>query len=169
MNNSEGAELIDEVVTKDSDYIYEGCTVLFEFYLKSNNREKAFFYYNMKFEYEKLLELPRYERKMVGTYDKFTPHNLDRMQIAHLKEQFQNYPLIRHVYLVKKEVKLFKERPLYVMLLNLGSVDTEEKQKLFYQLDDYIELPGETIMLYDRGNSFIKYFRIKNTANSKIL
>lgn len=168
MDNSEGAELIDEVVTKDSDYIYEGCSILFEFYFKSNNREKAYFYYNMKFEYEKLLELSRDERKVLSVYDRLTPHNLDSMQIDHLKNQFQNYPLVRHVYLVKKDVKLFKERPLYIMFLFFNTIDTTEKQNLLYSLYNNIELPGEIFMMHYNGNNYINYFRIKMTANSKI-
>ena len=95
------------------------------------------------------------ERESVSPDDKFLYHGLSAEQVAGLRQQLGPIQQVWRVYLVRKQVRHFPEKPLYVLgVVPSGAHGPELTRWLMTQ----ITLPGETfvVLLQGSGKRFEK-------------
>lgn len=114
-----GIALIEKAMLLEPYSVFIGCKLLYTF-LSSIHREEEAEAYRKRYlhdldEYEK----GQAERNILTRNDVFLPPNLKPDVLTSVQEQIAEYEMIVEVYLIRKEVKVFPQKPFYVFFVNV--------------------------------------------------
>jgi Zn-dependent protease with chaperone function len=168
-NDDEGVSLVERAMAKHSDYILPGCDLLYGFYEKKGQLQKAQTYESQYKQHQKLLERARDERSMILDTDQFSPHRLPKETVDFLRQQLSQFESIQETFLVQKVLVHFPDSPLYI----LGIVRKKSWYKLDQGCDDLYQeilqkltLPDQQfVVVMAESNQFIHRLRQVNVAS----
>ena len=95
-------------------------------------------------------EAGREEREGITPDDKFLYHGLAAEDMTRLKEELARHPEVLRVYLARKQVRYFPERPLFVLgIVPNGYAEPD----LAERIGKKIKFPGETFLVILQGET----------------
>ncbi|MCL1474720.1 M48 family metallopeptidase [Argonema antarcticum] len=166
-NDPDGINYIEEAMKKDPEYVLEGCDLIYYFLMQQEKVEEAKAYQKRSEAHYNLILLAQQERSNLSEKDKFIHHNLPQATVDRLRQQLSGYPQIKEVYLVRKDLKYFPEKPFYILgvkqqipwyRLHISDRDGEIMNKLVSE----IEYPNLTsVILLNDHNGYNKPFEKK--------
>jgi hypothetical protein len=102
--------------------------------------------------HERALLAARKERQRVGRRDRFMPHDLSPRQVLKIRRTLNLYPQVRAAYLVRKDVRLFADKPSYVLAVERRARQLDEHRRrtdkhLVANLGAQMEIPCAVVVL----------------------
>ena len=157
-DDDEGLALVEKATELDEDAELSGYEVLRDYCWRRGREEAAHAWHDRLLERHELLQRARAERDQITLKDTFDPHGLDQEQLAALRAQLRAMPGLRRVYLLRKRVALFPERPLFVLGYSCtrwwGLYRRKKVDAIGQRLVDEIQLPGEVFVLSTDGDNY---------------
>lgn len=147
--DARGLPYIKKAMETTPEAVGAGCETISWFLRGQGRTAEAASYRERGRRHERDWEGSQAERAGVAVTDKFLYHGLPAEETAKFREQMSSFPQVWRVYLVRKQVKFFPERPLYV----LGIVPNASAGPDFAnRLGPKIKFPGETIFIILEGD-----------------
>ncbi|QKT02794.1 hypothetical protein HUS23_02695 [Ectothiorhodospiraceae bacterium 2226] len=98
------------------------------------------------------------EREGVTVRDKFDPHGLPPDVLTQLRDALKSIPGLRRVYLVRKRVKHFAHRPLFILGFGVTGVlrphSKSRAVRVLNLIQERVSFPGETMILNVEGDNY---------------
>ncbi|HZT41325.1 MAG TPA: M48 family metalloprotease [Chthonomonadaceae bacterium] len=147
-----GIAHIEQAMQREPDSVLPGCRAVYAFLMQQGRAEEAN-QYRQRFEQHTQLEaLAEAERSHVSVGDRFLPHGLPTEKVAALAEQLACYLEVAAVYLVRKELQYFPNKPFFVLGIQpvvkwYESRSEETDGKLIRKIASEVRLPGDTSIL----------------------
>jgi tetratricopeptide (TPR) repeat protein len=144
-----GIQRLETAMAKDLSTVIDGCQLIYSFLQRQGREEEAANYRQRAEKHYELLLLAKQERSGVRTSDRFEPHGLSAEAEAQLRQQLASYPEVKEVYLVRKVVQYFPQKPFYILGVKrkrlLLEIDEQAlDQKLLNRLANELKFSGET-------------------------
>jgi hypothetical protein len=138
----------------DTDAILPACEHAVSWLEERGREEEARAWRTRGESWARTMHESKEERDSLRKSDMFEPHGLPRTALQTLAAQFQGYPRVEKAWLVRKSVKHFQERPLYVLGIEPGGgwSTADSNRELVGQLSQALDLPGECFIV-NLGNS----------------
>lgn len=121
-----GIAHLEQVMEREPNAVIPGCELIIEFLQSQGRYAEAQPYLQRGKEWVRILEQAHAERNTLRQSDPLLPHGLDTETVSAIKAQVLQDTEVRKVYLVRKQVKHFPERPLYVL-------GVEARRKVWYR------------------------------------
>jgi hypothetical protein len=109
------AGLLETAMKHDSGYIGPSLNVMLEYYREAGRDRDADPVRRRLEGHQKELARATEERLRVRRGDRFTPHDLPAEDVERLRRVLNFYPQVRAAYFAKKEVRVFADKPGYVL------------------------------------------------------
>jgi tetratricopeptide (TPR) repeat protein len=146
--DEQGLRHLEQAMAAESDAVIAACQRAYAF-LKEQGRDEEAEAYRRRAEeqYERLVRAQQ-ERAGVSDRDRFEPHGLPADVVEKLRQQLSRFETVGAVYLVRKVVTLFPEKPSYVLAVAPHSPwyrfrSEGDEAKLSARLAQELEFPGE--------------------------
>jgi len=161
-----GIAHLERAASLEQDLLIPACQILFQHFNAQGQTEQAERYRERANQYYAKLEAAQPERATIRSPKELISHQADPAEVKRLCEQLSQLPRVKKAYLAQKRLKLFPEKPLYV----LGVVPKvpwyqlnhdKANRKLVDQLAAQLSFSGETLILALAGDNkkFLKGFR----------
>jgi Zn-dependent protease with chaperone function len=156
-DESRGIDDLSVAIQIDGSLEQPACELVARFFRRIGQDAQARPYQLRYWELEERAELARRERSTARLNDTFAPHALGPSDLAVLCEELSRVGGVRRAYLVRKQVSIDPQIPLYV----LGVVSdvpwwylaTQRSEgELIRRIGEQCRLPGETLILSLRTN-----------------
>lgn len=160
-----GRGLIEEAMAKNENAVTNGCQLLRDYYWRRGDQKAANLWHERLMQRAEEEQNAAQERRQIQTTDTFDPHELSADNLEKLLAPLRAIPKLRKVYLVKKRVRFFPERPLYVMGYTIAAFwpwrHRELAKKIAAQIAETVSFPGQALFLCITGKSgrFQRKFR----------
>jgi Zn-dependent protease with chaperone function len=128
-DDASGFKLVEQAMAADEDAIAPGCGALRDYCWRAGRKDEAQAWHDRHAERVQLLQAARAERDTVYLTDKFDRHGLPDDAIAALKGRLKAIPHLQKVYLVRKQVQHFPQRPCYVLGFAIASLFRRHSKK----------------------------------------
>jgi tetratricopeptide (TPR) repeat protein len=135
-----------------SEYIGPALELLLDYY-RTQGRDDDADPIRVRLEaHERALASARKERLRVGRRDRFRPHDLTPRQLLKIRRTLNLYPQVRAAYLVRKDVRLFADKPSYVLAVERRARLLDEHRRrtdkhLVDSLGAQVEIPCAVVVL----------------------
>jgi Zn-dependent protease with chaperone function len=168
-----GLGCLETAIEKNVAHTPHACRDAVEFFFRNHRRAEAQRWIDRHDVYQHRMAEARQERNTLKPGDTFFGASLEPEQLAQLRSQLDMYPTIEEAYIACKDVRHFKEVPLYV----LGIVPHtglfgggEEVEELLQMILDEVEFPGETFVINLKDSEF-SWLRtpLEQASGSRIL
>jgi Zn-dependent protease with chaperone function len=159
-NDEDGAvALVERAMDIDEAYVVHGAEALRDYYWRHGSEEQAHVWYQRWVERTNIEAEEERERNEVRLEDKFERHGLSDETLAELRGQLKLVPGLRKAWLVRKRVKHFPERPMYLLgyAASRSFISWSNKQRIaevLEQIKDNVTFPGETLILSVEGGNY---------------
>src|SRR5688572_17399217 len=162
--DDEGAAPHLEAAMKNgSEYIAPALSMLLAYYRQTGRDAEADPIRIRLEEHERNLLRARQERLKVRRGDRFEPHDLCASDVAKIRRILRRYPRVMTAYLVRKQVRLFSDKPGYVLGITRQAYLLEDNRKadkhLVACLQSEIEQPVAVVVLKWRSRRLHSKFR----------
>ncbi|MDB5298895.1 MAG: hypothetical protein JWO87_558 [Phycisphaerales bacterium] len=153
LDRDDEAVAVDEFETAmrhDSGYIAPSLYLLLEYYRESGRDQEADAIRVRLEAHERELALARKERLLVKRRDRFVPHGLSAEEAEKVRSIVHRYPQVRAAYLARKQVRLFSDKPSYVLAIRRRGrlmEDRKSSKRLTDCLHSQMEIPCAIAML----------------------
>jgi hypothetical protein len=98
------------------------------------------------------LERASDERSSLAASDPLLPHALDAEHVEALARRLAAFSELKRALLVRKQVELFPERPLYVIgLVPVGRFKDDPEDPLVHRVLERVEAPGDMLVVVLEG------------------
>jgi len=152
-----GRGLIEQAMARNENVVTGGCQLLRDYYWRRGERKEADRWHERLMQRTEEEQNATRERRQIQTTDKFDRHDLSAENLEELLVQLRAIPKLRKVYLVKKRLRFFPERPLYVMGYTIAAFWPWRHQKLAKKIAAHIaetvSFPGQAMFLCITGTS----------------
>jgi Zn-dependent protease with chaperone function len=108
---------LEMAISNDSDYITPSLHLMLEYYRDSGRDEEADAIQQRLEVHQRTLKKARRERLRIHRSDRLLPHDLDARQLERIRRVLFQYPQIEAGWLARKQVRVFAEKPSYVLWL----------------------------------------------------
>jgi hypothetical protein len=150
-----GVGHLEKALQHDPDAVRPAFDLLYRYYRRSGKPERMRELEKRYDEHQETLRFAEAERQSAYINDTFLPHGLDALQVEDLRGQLQTYTEINRVYLVRKEVAFFQQKPFYVMVVELAGsgfdVGGTGEQRFVDRLAEQLRLSGQTLIFTPTG------------------
>lgn len=168
-----GAALIERAMELDEDAIVPGCEALRDHCWRNGREAEAHRWHDRMVERRTLLAAAEAERDGLRISDKLEKHGLPPEVVADLRLQLKKIRGLKKAYLVRKRVKHFPERPLYVLghrvtrwwWIHSRRRADEVQQRIL----DSVNFPGQALILNVEGDNWRFGRRLRFMRGSRIL
>ncbi len=161
--DARGLPYLNRAMAADPEAVGPGCDAI-SWYLRGAGRLREAAPYRERGRiHARQWEAAQEERAEISPDDKFLYHGLPPEKLAKLRDELGKMHEVHRAYLVRKQVKHFPEKPLYL----LGVVPSASAPANFPELvGSKIEFPGETflVVLHGNGKRFEKPLFALSTA-----
>jgi tetratricopeptide (TPR) repeat protein len=170
----DGLEHLDHAMQQDRDAILPACELAFAFLRARGLEERAARYQERALAQQEILREAQQERARLEIRATYLPHDLGRQALDAVRRQLATRPEIRRAFLVRKQVRHFPERPLFVLGVErrlpwYGGRLQRDNLALQNRLARELELPGEWFVLVLNGRRPGVKRIVKGVAGSQIL
>ncbi|MBD2042757.1 M48 family metallopeptidase [Microcoleus sp. FACHB-672] len=151
-NELSGIGHIEKAMEKDPEKVLPGCELIYAFFKEQGQIEKAKAYQARAQQHYELLLIAQQERSFVQESDTFLPHDLPSPALEPLRQLVSRYTQVKEVYLVRKRVIYFPEKPFYVLGIKLRRTwykfqSSDSDQQFFNQFVSEVKLPGQAYVI----------------------
>lgn len=155
-NDERGVALLQSVMERDADAYVPGAEALRDYYWNIGQEEEARRWHNLMIDRAETDRLAAKERDQILTTDKYERHGLNEEAVAALREQLKAIPGLRKVYLVRKQMKHYPERPLYVLGFTVRFALRAKKlrEEVQQRIVDDVEFPGQALIISVEGDNY---------------
>lgn len=160
-----GRGLIEEAMAKNESVVTNGCQLLRDYYWRGGDLKAANRWHERLMQRAEEEQNAARERRQIQTTDKFDCHELSAENLEKLLAPLRAISKLRKVYLVKKRVRFFPERPLYVMGYTVAAFWPWQHRKLAKkiaaQIAETVSFPDQALFLCITGKNwrFLRKFR----------
>ena len=114
-----GCAYLERAIALDPDWVIASCEQLYRFHTFQGDLQSAEIYLEWRQQHLPKQWRLKLERNIKAT-DQFVSHDLGLETIAEIRQKLANYPAIDQAYLVCKPMRVFADRPLYVLGLKIA-------------------------------------------------
>ncbi|WP_310417479.1 M48 family metallopeptidase [Chamaesiphon sp. OTE_8_metabat_110] len=123
-----GCFYLEKAIELEPDLVISSCEELYRFHAFQEDFKSAEIYLDWRQQHLPKQWRSRLERQLAAT-DRFTTHALTVDILTEIQTQLTQYPIIARAYLVCKPMQVFKDRPLYVLAIELVGSNSWRCQK----------------------------------------
>jgi hypothetical protein len=164
---------MESVVAQEPEAVLAGTQLLWIFYLKHNDAERAGHWQKKYFEQLAILQGAHQERSKLLISDAVTEHGLKPAEVSALAQQLRAIPDLARAYLVRKVTRYFPEKPLYVLGFTSGRWwqmhDSANTHALTQRISQEVTFPGETLIINLEGSNVRFAAKLRGVRDSRIL
>ncbi|HEY0150394.1 MAG TPA: M48 family metallopeptidase [Longimicrobium sp.] len=158
-DDEEGLRHLESAMAAEVGLVHGGCAASHAFLHRAGRVEEAEAYWRRLQEHADLMSAAQEERNAgaVSARDVFLPHGLDDEAVRAIEEALRRHRDIASAFLVRKEVKILPEHPLYVLAVvpdwtwKRGE-HGNHSANLVQRLVQEIPFPGDAVVLTLEGN-----------------
>lgn len=168
--NEEGIEKLKKAVERNLKCVIPGTDLIYEYYVKTGNKEEAENYYKQQDYRRRLFYKFNYYCNNLNYREILLGHDLPDNELNRLKEYMSKHSAIKEVYLVKKEIsdRDIKE-PIYVMFIRFEKTSRNKKIANNIILRKISNITPQNTLVINLDNvkdkRYINYIRnLRNTA-----
>jgi len=143
-----GISYLETVMQREPIYIASCYELIYQFLIKQGDKAKAQQYLELLQKNIDRCQKAVQERHKIESDNLFLSHDRSSTEIGELALQLANYPEIQSAHLVRKEVKYFSDRPLYVLAITRRFLRSEGS---FYRYDHLSQILLEEITFPQQG------------------
>jgi len=121
--------LFEIAMSTGSEFIAPSLGILLEYYRDAGRDAEADVIRSRLRDHERAMEIAKQERLKVSRRDRFSPHGLSPPQLEKVRRILYRYPHVLDAYLVRKDVKLFTDKPSYVLGVHRQSRSLEDRSR----------------------------------------
>ncbi|MBF2067872.1 MAG: M48 family metalloprotease [Calothrix sp. C42_A2020_038] len=114
-HDGRGINYLNRAIDLDPELVIPSCEILYSFYMRCSQPEQANKYLFLRQQYQNSFKLYQVERQHISHTDQFVTHNLPPIEANQISEQLSDYLSVSKAYLVRKQTKIFPDKPLYVL------------------------------------------------------
>jgi Zn-dependent protease with chaperone function len=149
-NDGECVRYLERAMELDRAKGLDCCQLIYGYLKSEGSDERAEKYARLAEEfYEELLESQR-ERSTLTKTDVLEDNGLEESRIEELVEQVRSFRDVKKAFFVRKQVRLFPERPFYLLIVEPAwhlMKDADADQKLVSKISEQVQFPGETLIM----------------------
>jgi Zn-dependent protease with chaperone function len=134
--DADGCAYLERAIALDPDLVIPSCEQLYRFYTLQGDLATAEIYLDWRQQHLPKQWRSKLERKITDT-DRFVPHDLEPAVINEIRTKLIDNPLVDRAYLVCKPMRVFADRPLYILGLKLTKPTTN--RDLLAELESNLE------------------------------
>jgi hypothetical protein len=169
-----GVALVEHAMQADPDAVHPGCNLLYGFYERTGRHEQTRALTQRFDAHSDLLALAQEERGKVRTDDRLLPHELNPEQIEALRQQLAPKAGLGGVWIARKEVRLFPEKPCYLVALKPAAKwyqirSSDADSRLVAELANSMVWPGETFVFAWSGTLKKLAVRMSGMPGARII
>lgn len=124
-----GCAYLERAIALNPDLVISSCEQLYRFYTYQGDLVSAQMYLDWRQQH-----LPKQWRsaleQTIKDTDRLISHSLSPDILTEIRRKLAEYPAIDRAYLVCKPMKVFPERPLYILGIKLANAETSSLQKI---------------------------------------
>lgn len=145
--------LLRVLENEDNELVFPACQRLLTYYQQVGQPDKVRDMLSHLSRLETAQTEAAKERSMVTATDRFVSHGLIDSELDHLKRKLRAIPQLQAAWLVRKQVKHFPNRPLFVLVVRtrstglFGSSNAQEDRRLVATLIPEVTLPGRVLIV----------------------
>ncbi|HEX8209741.1 MAG TPA: M48 family metalloprotease [Longimicrobium sp.] len=158
-DDEEGLRHLETAMAADPGLVHGGCAASHAFLHRAGRVEEAEAYWRRLQEHGDLMSAAQEERSAGGltARDVFLPHGLDEEAVGAIEEALRRHRDVASAFLVRKEVKILPEHPLYVFAVVPDwtwkrAEHGNHSANLVQRLVQEIPFPGDAVVLTLEGN-----------------
>ena len=147
--DARGLPYLNRAMASTPEAVGPGCEAIYWFLRGQGRLREAAPYRERGRTHDREWEAAQEERAEILPDDKFLYHGLTTEQMGKLRQELSQIDQVWRAYIVRKQVKHFPEKPLYVLgIVPSASATTDLAQTL----GPKIEFPGETFLVILQGD-----------------
>ena len=127
--DARGCTYLEQAIALDSELVIPSCEELYHFYILQNDLASAEIYLDWRQQHLPKQWRSKLEHKIEDT-DRFISHDLEPDLVSEIRNKLVNYPTIERAYLVCKLMRVFPDRPLYILGIKLLDSPLYRQNKL---------------------------------------
>jgi Zn-dependent protease with chaperone function len=131
-----GCAYLERSIELDPDLVIPSCEELYRFYTFQDDLAAAEMYLEWRQQHLPKQWRSKLERNIKDT-DRFVPHDLAPDLIAEIRRSLVKYPIVDRAYLVCKPMRVFPDRPLYILGIKIANSRSRNHQQR--QLESQVE------------------------------
>ena len=120
-----GCAYLERAIELDPDLVIPSCEELYRFYTFEGDLELAEVYLDWRQQHLPKQWRSKLERKIKDT-DRFVPHDLESGIVNEIRNKLVDSSIVERAYLVCKPMRIFADRPLYVLGLKLTNPNSNK-------------------------------------------
>jgi tetratricopeptide (TPR) repeat protein len=170
--NADGVARLAEAMRGDPECTLNACYLIEQFHRENRNPDEAERFRQRALEYSELSVEAEKERNNITAQDAFSPHDLDDEFVVELQAHLKRYDRLAAAYLVRKEVRIWPERPAFVLGLVANSSwfrsQNDADVTMFNQIVQNAPLPAGTyVILLDSSRKTLRK-EMESVAGSRV-
>lgn len=132
-----GCTYLEQAIALDPELVIPSCEKLYHFYTLQGDPASAEIYLEWRQQHLPKQWRSRLEHKIEDT-DRFVAHDLEPDLVAEIRSKLVKYSIINRAYLVCKSMRIFPNRPLYILGIKLigAPIDLQKPQTEFESEQD---------------------------------
>jgi hypothetical protein len=162
-----GIFYLETVMQREPIYIANCCELIYQFSIEQGDKSKAEPYLELLRKNIDRCQKAARERHNIEPDNLFLPHDRSSTEIGELALQLANYPEIQSAYVVRKVVKYFSDRPLYVLAITRRFLRSADGS--FYRYDYLSQILSEEIAFSSKGEWVIKILSDNDKLGKSII
>ncbi len=171
-NDEHGIALVQYAMENDANAYLPGAETLRDYYWRTGNRDEAHRWHAQMLERAETDRLAKEERANIQLQSKYARHGLDEPTIAAMRAKLKTIRNLRKAYLVRKQVRFYPERPLYVLGFTVRGVWLGAKRRraeVQKQVLNEVNFPGQTLVFSVEGSNYRFGRKFRWMRGSRIL
>ncbi len=129
-DDESAAQSLERAMANGSEYINPALNLLLDYYRETGRDADADPIRKRLLEHERLTNLAKKERLKVTRRDRFLPHGLSPEELQKVRVVLHRYPQVTAAYVVQKQLKLFADKPSYVVAVRRRARAMEDQRRM---------------------------------------
>jgi Zn-dependent protease with chaperone function len=159
LDDGEAVGFLEAAARNDSAYTSVCLRMLLAYYRDAGRDDEADPIRRRLEEHERDLTRAQAERTKVRRGDRFVPHGLGAEDLDKVRRALNRFPQVRAAWMARKQVKLFADKPVYVLCVRRNAWVMEEGKRDKYlaaAIGSDIHLPCAVVVYRRTGRSVRK-------------
>lgn len=115
--DSDGIKHLEIAMECDVDARISSCELIYEFLRQQGKNDEALKYQQKLEDHYQEVYLAQQERATVSCFDALISHDISKDEVDKLQQYLSDYKNIETIYLLRKYLKYFPEKPMYVLAI----------------------------------------------------
>jgi Zn-dependent protease with chaperone function len=145
------ADSLERAMQYGSEFIAPSLNMLLDYYRDAGRDAEADPIRRRLIEHERLSKVAHKERQRVTRRDRFMEHGVSTDELQKVRTVLHRHPQITAAFLVRKQVKLFTDKPSYVLAVRRRARAMEDQRRidkaLIASLSSQVPIPCTVVIL----------------------